>query len=128
MHPLRVLGVVVVALAAIGGGYFMFSTVNDPYRTIAPLDVEVYLENSNSLRGNVYKLPGTVDDQLAWSPADGRLFSIKVDSRSAATRDIVPLLVPPEFNHVNIQRGQRYLFKIEVGDKGILTAADIQKE
>lgn len=128
VHPMKVLGVIAAVVAVIGGGYFMFSTVNDPYRTIAPLEVEVYLENSNSLRGNVYKLAGTVDDQLAWSPGDGRLFSIEVDSRSASTRDIVPLLVPPDFNHVNIQRGQRYLFKIEVGDKGILKATDIQKE
>ena len=127
VHPVRVLSVIALVLAAVGGCYYLFSTVSDPYRTISPLDVTVYLENSNSLRGNVYKIAGTVDDQLAWSTAEGRLLSIEVDSQSASSRDILPLLVPPEFNHVNIQRGQRYLFKVEVGDKGILRAADIQK-
>lgn len=125
---MRVLGVIVGVLVVIGGGYYLFSKVSDPYRTITPLDVEVYLENANSLRGNVYKLTGTVDDQLAYQRGGGRLFSIEVDSRSASTRDIVPLLVPPEFNDVNIQRGQRYLFKIEVGEKGILAATDIRKQ
>ena len=37
------------------------------------------------------------------------------------------VLVPPEFASVNIERGQRFLFKIEVGDKGILRAQDVKK-
>ncbi len=41
--------------------------------------------------------------------------------------DPLPLLVPPEFNSVNIQKSQRFSFKIEVGEKGILKVSDLHK-
>ena len=41
--------------------------------------------------------------------------------------DLLPILVPPQFNSVNIERGQRFFFKIEVADKGILKAQDVKK-
>jgi hypothetical protein len=110
---------------AIGGGYLLFNRVNDPYRTIVALDVSSYLENSNSLRGNTYKLTGTVMNSLAWSASGGRLFSTEVTAGS--TTDVLPVLIPTQFNHVNIQKGQRFMFKIEIDDKGILRALDFRK-
>ena len=116
---------IVVVVAGVAGVYYLYNSVSDPYRTLAPLDVKAYMENSNSLRGNVYKLAGTISNQLAWSPADGRLFSVDADADFGG--DPVPLLVPPQFNHVNIQKGQRFLFEIEVVDKGILKTKDLKK-
>ena len=120
-HPIWILFAAVLVLGAIGGGYFLFSRASDPYRTMTPLPVADYLENSNSLRGNVYKLEATVSKSLDWSPTAGRLFSVEVGA------DVLPVLVPPQFNAVNIERGQRYFFKIEVGDKGVLRAQDVKK-
>ncbi len=34
---------------------------------------------------------------------------------------------PASFNSLNIQKGQRYFFKVEVGEKGILRVQDIRK-
>jgi len=98
--------------------------LGDPYRTLAPIDVSTYLDDANSLRGNVYKLTGTIDTQLAWSPTQGRLFSVLADG---GNNDVLPLLIPPEFDHINVQKDQRFSFKIEVGDKGILKASDMRK-
>jgi hypothetical protein len=114
--------VAALVLAAIAGGYFVYGRVSDPYRTMTALPVADYLDNSNSLRGNVYKLDATVSKSLEWSSVGGRLFSVDV-----AGRDVLPVLVPPQFNHVNIEKGQRFYFKIEVGDKGILRAQDVKK-
>ena len=36
------------------------------------------------------------------------------------------IIVPPELRDMNVQKGQRLLFKIEVSDKGILKALDIK--
>ncbi len=94
-----------------------------PYRTLTSLDVSAYLNSADSLRGNVYKLNGTVANQLAWAPNKGRLYSVDVNERD----DILALLIPAEFNSLNIQKGQHYFFKIEVGDKGILRVRDIRK-
>jgi len=80
-----------------------------------------YMGNSNSLRGNVYKIEGTVLQSLGWSPTDGRLFSVEVGS------EVLPVRVPRDFNSVNIERGQRFNFKVEVGDSGVLKALDVKK-
>ena len=126
IHPVWIAALFVLVAAAIAGGYFLVGRVNDPYRTLSPLSVPAYLDNSNSLRGNSYKVTGTIWNSLAWSPTAGRLFSIEVESGNGAT-DILPLLVPAEFNHVNIQKGQQFTFKIEVDEKGILKAAGLKK-
>lgn len=112
-----------LVIAAIAGGYFLYNFVGDPFRALTPLDVPVYLDNSNSLRGNTYKVSGTVASKLAWSPTVGSLYSIEVES----TGEMLPLLVPAEFNHVNIQKGQRFFFRVEVGEKGILRAQELKK-
>jgi len=126
IHPVWIVAIFILVAAAISAGYFLVGRVNDPYRTLSPLSVSAYLENSNSLRGNSYKVTGTVWNSLAWSPTTGRLFSIEVDSGNGST-DILPLLIPAQFNNQNIQKGQRFTFKIEVDEKGILKAAGLKK-
>ncbi len=123
VHPIWIIACVILLFAAIAGGWLLYRNVSDPYRTLTPLDVPAYLENANSLRGNVYKISVTVDTQLAWSPTVGRLYSVLIDGKS----DVLPVLIPARFNQLNIQKGQRYFFKIEVGDKGILRAQDVRK-
>ena len=123
--PLRIVLALAVALAAMVGGWLVYGRVSDPYRTMAPLPVADYLENANSLRGNVYKLNATIAKSLEWSATAGRLFSVETDG--GRETEMLPVLVPPEFNHVNIERGQRFIFKIEVGEKGILRARDVRK-
>lgn len=116
-------GVVLLVIAAIVGGWLLFKNISDPYRTLTALDVPAYLKSADSLRGNVYKLNATVAAQLAWAPSEGRLYSVEVNERD----DILALLIPAEFNSLNIQKGQHYFFKIEVVDKGILRVRDIRK-
>ena len=120
-HPVWILLTVVLILAAVAGGYLLFGKASDPYRTLSPLPISDYLNNSNSLRGNTYKIEATVGESLGWSPTTGRLFSIYVGD------DVLSILVPPGFNSVNIERGQRFNFKIEVGDRGVLKVLDVKK-
>ena len=121
-NPVWILVIIVFLAGSLGGGYFLYNTVSDPYRTLTALDTQSYMQNSNSLRGNTYKLSGTIGNQLSWSPI-GRLFSVDVEGGN----DVVPLLVPPEFNQINIQKGQKFYFQVEVGDKGLLKAKAIKK-
>lgn len=121
-HPIWILVGLALVLGAVAGGYFLFNHAGDPYRTMAELPVADYLENSNSLRGNVYKIDVTISKRLdSWPTSAGRLFSVDTG------KEVLPIRVPPQFNQINIERGQRYFFKIEVGEKGILTAQDIKK-
>lgn len=123
-HPVWIIAAIALLLGAVAGGYFLYGRVSDPYRTINKLPVEDYLQNSDSLRGNVYKLDGTVAKSLDWSSTAGRLFSVDVTTSNG---DVLPILVPPQFNHVNIEKGQRFIFKIEVAEKGILRAQAVTK-
>ena len=123
VSPRLVLGAVVLFAGSLGGGWFVYQQVSDPFRTLTPLDVGAYLENANSLRGNVYKVTATVQTQLAWSPSVGRLYSVEVEGGG----NLLPVLVVPRFNEVNIQKGQRYFLKLEVGDRGILRVQDLRK-
>ena len=112
--------VAIVVVGAIAGGWALKGTVSDPFRTLAPFPAADYLQNSNSLRGNVYKVDGVVGEQLGFSN-NSRLISVEVNGEP------VSIIVPPELRDVNVQKGQRLLFKVEVGDKGILKALDVKK-
>jgi hypothetical protein len=125
VHPVWFAVVGLLVAGAIAAGYFVFSQANDPYRTMQPLNVAGYLENANSLRGNNYRVVGTVWDSLGWSPAAGRLYSIEVGEGKQA--DPLPILVPAALNHVNLQKGQRFVFHVEVSEGGVLLVRDLRK-
>lgn len=125
IHPAWILVVLFLIVGAIAAGSFLVGRVNDPYRTLATLDVPAYLENSNSLRGNSYKVNGSIWNYLASSTSAGRLFSVEVVSGS--TPEILPLFIPAKFNSVNIQKGQHFNFSVEVDEKGILTVKGLKK-
>ena len=110
-------------LAAFIGSRLFITSTTEPFRTISSLDVRTYLENANSLRGNVYKIEGEVVNSLAWSPSKGRLIAIKVEEGN----EVVPVLVTTSFNEINIQKGQKFIFLLEVDDKGILRTKDMTK-
>ena len=109
-------------VAAVAGGAWLFHQGGDPYRTLTALPVQDYLANSNSLRGNSYKLDATIVEALKYSPTAGRLFCIEVNGAER-----LPVLVPAEFNQVNIERGQRFFFKVTVEEKGVLKAQEVKK-
>ena len=125
LHPGWILAVVLLVGAAVLGGRLILGELEDPYRTIPELDVATYLENSDALRGNVYKADGKIDSSLAWSPERGRLISIEV--HAVPDSALLPVLVPPELSEVNIQKGQGFLMQLEVIEDGILLAKDLEK-
>lgn len=122
-HPLWLVAAFLLFLAFAGGGYWIYSRLSDPWRTVALLPVEAYLQNSDGLRGNVYQVSGTVANQLAWSPETGRLYSVDVEN----SNDVLPILIPASFNAVNLQKGQQFTFEVEVADRGILRARTLRK-
>lgn len=113
----------ILVVGAFAGAAFMFTNDSTPYRTTPELEVKAYLENSNSLRGNVYRVEGEVVNSLAWSPSSGRLISVSVVEGG----DILPVLVTNDFNQINIQKGQRFVFLLEVDENGVLKTRSLTK-
>lgn len=121
--PFGIVIAIVVILAAFAGSRFLITTTSQPFRTASPLVVQTYLENATSIRGNVYKIQGEVLNSLGSSPTKGRLIAVGADGGS----QVVPVLITGDFSHLNIQRGQRFVFLIEVDDNGILRTKDMTK-
>lgn len=119
-HPLWLLLAAFLVVAAVAGGFFIHSH-SDPFRTVTVLPVKDYLDNSNSLRGNIYKLDATISKSIDWSANSGRLFAVESGG------EVLAVLVPPQFNQINIERGQRYIFKLEVAEKGVLRVQEVRK-
>ena len=130
IRPLWIVVALVGLALAIAGGVVLQNHGGEPFRTVPALDLSDYLNNANSLQGNIYKIKGQITQSLGYSRAKGRLFSVTIDddgARGANGKDVVPILVPPELSYLNLQKGQRYTFRLEVGAVGILKALDMRK-
>lgn len=126
VSPAHWLGLIVILAVLGGGGYMLMNRATDPMTGITELKTDEFLENATALGGNVYKLEGIVDDRLdKWRSADGRLFSVQVSDGSDST--YVPVWVPANYEGANIQRGQRYLFKVRVQESGVLEVLQLVK-
>lgn len=123
LNPTWVALICILIVVGFAGAFLLFRGANEPYRTTEELDPRSYLDNSNSLRGNVYRVQGEVINSLAWSPTEGRLIAVAAKQGG----DVLPIIVPPDFNHINIQKGQRFDFMLEVDDKGLLKAKNLTK-
>lgn len=123
LKPLHLIALLALLAAVLGGGYSLLHRGTDPMTGVTPLSTEEYLESSTALSGNVYKIEGTVDDRLDnWKSADGRLFSVQVSEGGS----FVPVWVPATLQS-NIQRGQRYVFKVRVLETGVLEVIELLK-
>lgn len=128
IRPSHLLGLVAILAVLGGGGFALLHRTTDPLTGVTSLETNEFLENATALSGNVYKLEGVVDDRLdqGWKQsADGRLFSVQVSDGSG--NSFVPLWVPPNYQGTNIQRGQRYTFKVRVMENGVLEVLELLK-
>jgi hypothetical protein len=123
LKPSHLVVLLVLIIGALGGGYALVNRGSDPLAKLTPLSMQEYLESSSALSGNVYRIEGAVDDRLDnWKAVEGRLFSIQVGEAGSHA----PVWVPPHLE-VNIQRGQRYHFKVRVLETGVLEVLQLTK-
>ena len=90
------------------------------------LHVHDYYENANSLRGNTYQLTATVEDSLRWVSGQGRLISVLPSDESGKPGDPLPICIPSDITE-NIQAGQEFAFKLNVGDGGVLKVEAMER-
>ena len=128
LHPLHLLGILAAIIAIAGGGLLLLGHRTDAGLGGTDLSIRDYLQNSNALSNNSYKIEGTVRGRLDedWKSSDGRLFSVEIEESGETA--LLPVLVPARFNGTNIQRDQRFRFKVTVqAGTGILEVTSLGK-
>jgi hypothetical protein len=130
ISPQQIIGLAAAVIIIAVVGFLFVKTLSKGNDTTSSkrateLNVSEYLENANSLRGNVYSVTGIVEDQLKWTPNNGRLFSVEAEHGDNNTP--LPIHVPQDFSKTNIDRGSQFRFIVEVGRDGTLVAESIEK-
>ena len=125
IHPLHI-ALIAGALAVLAGGaLFMLSRSKDSLRSVSELSVSDYVQKGDSMGGTVWRVTGSIDEKVRWTPDRGQLVSVAVDQGGCSAS--IPVLVPPEFNDVSINIGDRFTFKVEVGEKQLLIVRDLER-
>lgn len=124
--PLKVLLSAVLVLGLGGAlGWRQWLRSREPFPDIRQLEMSDYLERPATLRGSVFRVRATVQQTLASSTEAGRLVMVMTmvprDSRDAP--EPLPVQVPAEFVG-RMQTGRQFVFKVMVGDSGVLLAQD----
>jgi hypothetical protein len=125
INPGLLIGIAIIVAMALLGGKLLIGRKADGFTGVGGLDVKAFLENANSMRGNEYSVAGTIDEKLRWTPDHGQVVSVKVETEGSS--ELIPIEIPPEFNQLNIEREQRYLFKIRIRQGGIPVATAINR-
>ena len=124
-NPILLIGIAVAVIVVIAGGKILMSKKSASFADVTPLSVQDLLDNGNSLRGNEYMVEGKIDEKLRWTPGDGQIISIRVKSDTG--EEIIPVLIPDKFNKLNMEREQRYAFKVEFEQGGIPVATAVNR-
>jgi hypothetical protein len=126
LHLLAVIAGVSL-IAFLGYKVMKGSGASTGFADTTDLNLREYMENSNALSSNTYRIEGTIADRLDnWPSSRGRLFEVLVDD--GQERASVGVAVPEKFNGTNIQRGQRFKFKVTVqSGTGVLEVVDLTK-
>lgn len=121
LHPGVIFGIVAVVAVAIFAGKSLLGRKPSSFSDVPKLSMTDYLENGNSLRGNEYVIEGKVDEKLR-SSDHARIVSVQVGGGS----DLIGIEIPSEIS-MNIEREQRYAFRVKINQGGIAVATAVNR-
>lgn len=124
-NPALIIGIAVAVIAVIFGGKFLMSKKKESFSDLNPLAVQDLLDNGNSLRNNEYLIEGKIDERFFRDGNSSSVVSVRVKADSG--EEIVPVMIPEKFNNLNIEREQRYAFKVRFEQGGIPVATGITR-
>lgn len=128
INPLHFLAIAAAIAIISAGGYYLLGRKSEgSFAGVTDLSPQEYLQNSNALSNNTYRIEGVIEERLDnWRSSDGRVFSVVVESNGQSYP--LGVIVPPKFNGINIQRGQRFKFVVTVqAESGMLEVKELGK-
>jgi len=124
-NPTLIIGIAVAVIAVIFGGKFLMSKKTESFGDVNALAVQDLLDNGNSLRNNEYLIEGKIDERFFRDGNASSVVSVRVKADSG--EEVVPVMIPEKFNNLNIEREQRYAFKVRFEQGGIPVATAISR-
>lgn len=124
-NPILIIGIVVAVIAAVFAGKFVMTKKSEKFSDVNPLVIQDLLDNGNSLRNNEYLIEGKIDERFFRDSNTSSVVSVRV--KSASGEEVVPVKIPSNFNNLNIEREQRYVFKVRFEQGGMPVATDISR-
>lgn len=122
INPALLLGGVVVVAAVFFGGKALLTKKSKGFEGLPVLSMDDYKQSGgNALRGNEYVIEGTVEEQRVNDV--GRVVFLKV--KSSGADEYVPVKIPTDLSVQNIEREQRYSFKVRIEKQGIPVAVAV---
>ena len=125
LHPGIILGIIAVIVIAVIAGKSFLGKKSSSLGDVEKLHVSDVLENGNSLRGNEYLVEGKVDRKLRWTTSNGQVVSVRVNT--PAGDELIGVEIPSAFNNLNIEREQKYAFRVKVRQGGIPVATAVNR-
>ena len=125
LHPGILMGIAAAVVVAIIAGQSLFKKKKPGFSDVSPLNIQEFLENGNSLRGNEYSLTGKIDEKLRWTTTRGQIVSLRVATPGGD--ELIGVEIPPNFNNLNIEREQRYAMRVKVRQGGIPVATAVNR-
>ena len=112
-------------VVAIVAGQSLFKHKKPSFGDVSALNIDDFLENGNSLRGNEYSIEGKIDEKLRWTPSRGQIISLRVATKGGD--ELIGIEIPPNFNNLNVEREQRYAMRVKVRQGGIPVATAVNR-
>lgn len=125
IHPGILIGGAAAVVLAIVGGKSLVGKKSAGFGDVPKLDVAEFLQNGNSLRGNEYVVEGRIDEKFFRSANSGQVVSLRVSTPTG--EEIIPVEITPEFGNLNIEREQRYSFRVKFRDGGIPVTTGVNR-
>ncbi len=124
-HPGIILGIIAALAVLFFAGKNFIGKKDSAMGDVEKLDVRDLLENGNSLRGNEYVVEGKIDQQLRWTTSRGQVVSVRVSTPGG--EELIGVEIPPTFSHLNIERQQKYAFRVKFRQGGVPVATAINR-
>jgi len=129
LHPGILIGIAAAVVIAIVAGKSLIHPKKTGFSDVSALNMDDFLENGNSLRGNEYSIEGKIDEKLRWTPTRGQIVSLRVSTKDGDKDGdkFIAIEIPPNFNNLNVEREQRYSMRVKVRQGGIPVATAVNR-
>lgn len=125
LHPGIIIGIVAAIAVAVFAGKSLLGSKSSSLGDGDKLEVGDLLDNGNSLRGNEYLLEGKIDRKLRWTTSRGQVVSVRVSTPGG--EELIGVEIPPSFDKLNIEREQKYAFRVKFRQGGVPVATAIHR-